>query len=173
MPHENIRFYRYPGTAPAGAPPAALPGSVTLEVFRPRLGRLRPVRRNRLLMYLWWYLTCRQGYTVYCVRDGQEVVHMSHVLTKHPRFRFMAPGDVEIGPSWTAPSHRGRGIFPAVLSRIVEDHFGGGGAGGAVWIFTDATNAASRRGIEKAGFEYVGAGSKSRWLGVYRITHRS
>jgi RimJ/RimL family protein N-acetyltransferase len=74
----------------------------------------------------------------------------------------MGSGDVEIGPCWTHADHRGQRIYPAVLARIAWDY-----AGKRLWIFCDEDNAASRKGIERAGFSFAGTGTKR--LGVYSV----
>lgn len=58
-----------------------------------------------------------------------------------------------VGPCFTAPEARGRGIYPHVISAARLELR----RRGARWayIFASAANAASLRGIEKAGYEYV------------------
>jgi len=52
---------------------------------------------------------------------------------------------------FTPPTVRGRGVFPAAISILAHDLHG---LKKSPWIFAAATNVASRRGIEKAGFSY-------------------
>lgn len=52
----------------------------------------------------------------------------------------------------TAPEARGKNIYPAVLSRIVNDFKG---KYKNIYISTNINNLASRRGIEKAGFKEI------------------
>lgn len=155
------RFY----TAIGEGADLPLPGSYRVERFRPRLGRLRPASipdQPPSLLYLFWYLASSGGYEIYVVRDGEAIVHTSHLLTKNPKFAFMGKRDLEIGPCWTHGEHRGRGIYPAILSRIRKDH-----SAKRLWIFCGEDNLASRSGIERAGFSFAGTGVKRR--GVYRI----
>lgn len=159
---EPQRFYKLDG-APAAVD---LPAGYEIELFEPSLLRLRPKEAAEgppLALCLFWHLTSRNGYSIYCVRQGHEIVHSSYVITNNPRFGFMGRDDLEIGPCWTAESRRGRGIYPAVLSRIARDH-----PGVRLWMFAGEGNVGSQRGIERAGFEAVGTGGKRR--GVYRIT---
>lgn len=53
----------------------------------------------------------------------------------------------------TAEWVRGRGIYPATLTRIINDQFSAGCR--IAWIYTSRDNIASQRGIVRAGFELV------------------
>lgn len=155
-------FFRLQGD-PA---PVDLPVGLELERFSPSLGRLRAYSGEAsppLALHLFWYVGSARKYAIYYVRHQGEVVHVSHVLGRSYKFPFMKKQDLHIGPCWTADQFRGHGIYPAVLSRIALDH-----PGTRLWMLTDEANAASRRGIEKAGFRAVGSGVKEK--GVYRLT---
>jgi CelD/BcsL family acetyltransferase involved in cellulose biosynthesis len=52
---------------------------------------------------------------------------------------------------FTPPTARGRGVFPTAISILAHDLHA---LEKSPWIFAAATNVASRRGIEKAGFSY-------------------
>jgi RimJ/RimL family protein N-acetyltransferase len=58
------------------------------------------------------------------------------------------PGRV-IYDCWTPSAFRGRGVYPQVLHALIADAHR---AGKDAWIYCLRENAASRRGIEKAGF---------------------
>lgn len=69
-------------------------------------------------------------------------------------------GRIRVGPSeayiWdcaTLPAFRGRGLYPALLGAIARELVGEGVA--RVWIAARADNAASLRGLEKAGYRRV------------------
>ena len=146
----------------------SLPSSVDpyrVECFRPRLSRLRPAALPDLpplALHLFWYLASRSSYEIYVVRTDEAIVHTSYLLSKNVKFAFMGARDLEIGPCWTHHQHRGRGIYPAILSRIRKDH-----PAKRLWIFCDEDNLSSRKGIERAGFTFAGTGLKRR--GIYRI----
>ena len=143
----------------------ALAQDCALERFRPKLTRLRPAdvpEPPPLALQLFWHLASENSFELYVVRCGGAVAHTSYVLSRNPKFAFMQPGDVVIGPCWTHGDFRGRGIYPAVLGRIARDH-----AGKRLWIFCGEDNASSRKGIERAGFTFAGVGGKR--LGVYSI----
>ncbi len=57
---------------------------------------------------------------------------------------------VVIYDCWTPPAMRGRGMYPRVLREIAGE---GGPPGRLFWIYCRRSNAASMRGILKAGFE--------------------
>ena len=105
--------------------------------------------------------------------DG-KIVHMSWFGAKEK-----LEADYELGPGlpwilenksaviydcWTAPSHRGMGLYPGVLGTLKNsllDDFP------EVWIYCREENVASRRGIEKAGFHYRGSLSSLMIFGKY------
>lgn len=135
-----------------------LPGEYALQQFTPRLFRLghpdNPASPP-LAMAIFWYLFSSARYHVFYVVFEGRIVHSSYLLWRNPRLAFMKRGDVHIGPCWTDPQHRGRRLFPAVISRIAALH-----SGRRVWMIADEDNLASRNGIERAGFRLVGFGRK-------------
>jgi L-amino acid N-acyltransferase YncA len=90
-----------------------------------------------------------------------KVVHRSW-LVKGPAImplwrRFgawpVAAGEAYVHYCETSPEARGRGFYPAALSRIAHDAQAEGIR--ALFIATEKDNHASRRGIEKAGFAEI------------------
>jgi len=140
---------------------------IQLEVFTPKLTRLRRAKHGRWLMCLFWYLCSSRAYRVYYVWEHGELVHYSYVLGKNPKLAFMSSKDVSIGPCWTRLSHRSRGIYTLALRRIVHDYQEGARR---IFIFAERDNIASKKGIKKAGFRHIGRGEKSGLFGIYRIT---
>lgn len=92
-------------------------------------------------------------------RNG-ELVHTSWVYTateykKEPISRLaLKAHEVEIVNCFTAKKHRGLGIYPYSINVISNIEFQNGIE--CVYIMTDYTNIASRRGITKAGFKHLG-----------------
>ena len=86
---------------------------------------------------------------------GGRMVHRSWlvrgptVMTLWSRFGAwpVAAGAAYIHYCETAPDARGRNIYPAALIHLARDS-----GAGDLFIATEEANAASRRGIEKAGF---------------------
>jgi RimJ/RimL family protein N-acetyltransferase len=70
------------------------------------------------------------------------------------RDQQISPGQFWIYECWTSNTERGRGIYPAVLSRVVRDHIEQGLQEGV--IYTTPQNVPSQRGILKAGFHHEG-----------------
>ncbi|MEA2507079.1 MAG: hypothetical protein QOH48_1697 [Actinomycetota bacterium] len=96
------------------------------------------------------------GASCWIARSGDEIVHASWVETaaawmgEAERFFVVPPGEAYIYESFTRPEVRGHGIYPAVLATIAEQL--GARAVARLWIAAEATNAASLRAIQKAGF---------------------
>lgn len=142
-----------------------LPGGYTVEEFLPRALRLRSSADPSsppLPMYVFWRLLSVARYRIFYVWHEGRIVHASHLLWRNPRLAFMGRDDVHIGPCWTDPGHRGRRLFPAVIGRIATRF-----RDRTVWMIADEDNVASRRGIKRAGFRFVGYGGIS--AGRYRL----
>ena len=93
--------------------------------------------------------------------------HRDDVLaaTETGRCRLVLPRPATIiTDCWTPPELRGRGVYPAVLSRLATR------AGGA-WIYCEAANVASAAGILKAGFIEEAAFSCRRLLRRFTLAH--
>lgn len=79
------------------------------------------------------------------------------------RFGALAPDGTMLGPYWTAPAERGRGWYGRLLARSLAlcppDR--------PALIYAAPENAASRRGIAKAGFRPLGEWEWRCWLGVF------
>jgi RimJ/RimL family protein N-acetyltransferase len=96
-------------------------------------------------------------YTV-CI-DGR-LAHYSWVQLSgaHPITEAGVAVPVGNGEFWiyhctTVDWARGRGIYPATLERIVNDHFEAGYH--TAWIYTSRENIPSQKGILRAGFAQV------------------
>ncbi len=116
---------------------------------------------------LFWYVFTLGRYKIYYIYDKNKIVHFSYVMPKIFKFGFMKhKNSVHIGPCWTHEEYRGKGIYPAVLSKICADYFGKD-----IYIFTDIGNIPSQKGIKKVGFKQIGQGYKSKFLGIYKINN--
>jgi GNAT superfamily N-acetyltransferase len=149
------------------------PNDIELEIesyqivkFKPTIRCLsrHPMGVKGKLLHLLWYLTCRGKYTIYYVYDGDRIIHYSYVFGPNFRFTYMSKDDLSIGPIWTHPMYRGQGIAPTVFRYICATHKDCG------FFYTTAnhTNAASRRAMEKAGFEFYSYGYTTRILRLFR-----
>ena len=117
---------------------------------------------------VWWvmhYLGAftNLGYRVFVIRDAEIVVHHSCVFPRYFRFPFMAEGDLQIGDTWTAPEHRGKGLATFALRKVVELC---AKPGRKFWYVVADDNIPSIRVGEKVGFTAVGKGTKKKRFGV-------
>lgn len=101
------------------------------------------------------------GHAALLLMEGDAVTHMSWIARHSLRVDELActmelPDDAMcVYDVVTTDAWRGRGAYPAVLQWLRHNagtHFDAT----RVWIYSDAGNSASRRGIEKAGYEPAG-----------------
>jgi len=103
----------------------------------------------------------KKGGIVFLVLSGGECAHMSLVIlerrlaeeTDHLYRIFGKANSGYIGPCYTSPGYRGRGIYPFVLTEINKFLKGEGRL--AALINTKTTNLSSAAGILKAGFKKI------------------
>lgn len=133
--------------------------AVCLDTFTPSLqgGVILPGERaefrTKMVRLMFWLLTGGKAKIVYLQSEGKPI-HTSYVIPKCFKFGFMNRDDYEIGPCFTDPEHRGRGIYPNVLRSICKNT---GNKDTVFYMIVDETNTASIRGIEKAGFVRCGS----------------
>lgn len=113
-----------------------------------------------------WNVATLGKVKVYTVYDKGKIIHSSYVVWGNEKFRFLKKGDIEIGPCWTHTDYRGHGIYPTVLSHILQQELSGGGT--AYMIIRD-DNTASQRGVSKAGFQKSGDFVEKDSLKRYQI----
>ncbi len=146
------------------------PEGLEISIWRPSFSSIKPHglthRRNAFYLYSLYYPGARlrrpPSYFAVCVYDGDRVVHFTLVVPKSFRFRFMHPDDLFIGPIWTDPAYRSRGISTAVLRTILGMYESGGKN---FWYIADVGNVISERLAGKTGFTNCGLVKKSRFLG--------
>lgn len=95
------------------------------------------------------------------INDKGIIVHQSWIfkkklLTRQLGFKLA----YTIGDCWTIPEFRGRGIYTFMLEYIKNDNLGK-----SIVIYCALSNAASIRGIEKAGFTKLYHFTLTRLLG--------
>jgi hypothetical protein len=138
---------------------------IFIEHFKPSILKLKK-HRGRPMLYLFWYLFTFGKYSIFYAKDSTgKVLHYSHTIPNFFKFPFLNKKDLQIGPCWTDQNHRGKNIYPAVLTYIINflnnkiDTF---------YIITDYDNVSSQKGIIKSGFELFALGYKKGLLGVYK-----
>lgn len=99
---------------------------------------------------------------LFVAMSGSEIIHTSLVVGKTLKFPFLKKGEAEIGPCFTEPAFRGRGVYPYVLKQIVETslftkHY----------LIINDKNKPSIHGANKAGFVKVG-NVKKTFLSRYK-----
>jgi RimJ/RimL family protein N-acetyltransferase len=100
------------------------------------------------------------------VYRGPELVHRSGVYPGFARFPFMAPDDLQIGDTWTAPDARGRGIAQAAIAHIVVQL---ARPGRRFWYLCETANAPSIAVVERMGFRRVARGAKYARLSLLAL----
>jgi len=86
----------------------------------------------------------------FLVKDGDVLIHKSKIFKRSlllKSFGYKQPL-MTIGDAFTNDKYRGKGIYPAVLERIVCKHL----KDTSLYLLVSPDNIPSIRGIEKAGF---------------------
>lgn len=117
------------------------------------------------LRFMFQFLTHGKS-KIYFIADGDELIHTSYVIPKCRKFPFLGKDDYEIGPCFTSPYHRGKGIYPAVLRKICHSI---GTENTVFYMIVDENNQPSIKGIEKAGFVRCGTVRVTKFTKKYVI----
>lgn len=105
--------------------------------------------------------------------DGYRIVSVHWMSsTEEPNHLVkLGRGDFVIGPCVTASSHRGRGIYPAMIRALCAERYRMGQR--RAYMVVGEKNVASIRGIEKAGFHCIGRADIQRVAGLQRVVRSS
>jgi hypothetical protein len=112
-----------------------------------------------------WNLEFDPKANEYSIHDGEILVHRSRIFHSSrllSNFNISGPL-ITIGDCITDDRYRGLGIYPMVLRRIARDHAGKV----QVFILVAPDNIPSIKGIEKAGFQFMGRLTCFRFLIFY------
>lgn len=112
-----------------------------------------------------WKIEFDEKSNEYRIQDGNILVHRSRVFPSSrllANFHFSGPL-ITIGDCFTDDRYRGLGIYPMVLRKIAYEYC----EKTQVFILVAPDNIPSIRGIEKAGFQFVGRLSCFRFLIFY------
>lgn len=136
--------------------------------FTPGIGRLylpgeeKNIKKTLVRIYF-QLMTLGKARLFYV--GGGKIMHSSYVVPHCFKFSFLKKSDFEIGPCYTAPEYRGRGIYPEVLRYIVNTE---GSYETNFYMVVNSENKSSIRGIEKAGFKKCGKiVRKDKWKRYY------
>lgn len=142
-------------------------------VWSPSLFRVYPPGARGtiplLTLTFWWlyYLSRfwdrRLTYRIYATYRGDRIVHYSVVFGKNPRFPFMNEGDRQIGPAWTDPHERRKGLQTETLDRII---LGSEDPAAKFWWICRESNLVSNTVALQRGFVLLGAGRRTRRFGL-------
>jgi RimJ/RimL family protein N-acetyltransferase len=159
--------------------PSRLGADYSVEFWSPSWRRNCPegleLRIGRATLLLWWFYSRLSlqpnAYRICLIRRQGQIVHYSAVFRKNPRFPFMEKTDMQVGPVWTDPGERGKGLQRTALDAIVDRL---GGEASRLWWLCRSSNAASNIVARKGGFQVRGRGwRKSRFglqvAGAFRL----
>ncbi len=135
-----------------------------IEQFSPTFFTLKKHTANKLLYFFWFIMTLGQYKIIYIKKDD-DIIHYTHILPKFFKLPFLGLNDLEIGPSWTKETYRGREIFPAVINYTVQSFKE---KGRDFYIFAHIDNIASQKAIKRAGFHMWANGYKTDFFGIYK-----
>jgi RimJ/RimL family protein N-acetyltransferase len=140
--------------------------SLPIHIWQPSLFRPRPQGAPSSLSYWWLYhftrvLRNRPSYAIFICYKDDAVVHYSLASFKCFKFPFMEKRDIHIGPIWTSPEFRSRGLATSAVSRIIM-HFAMDNR--RYWSMVDEENEPSVRVFENLGFVSCGIVSSDKRL---------
>ena len=117
---------------------------------------IRPEAWKSLHNFLWCFFSFFSGcFKKYQLLHEEIVVCVAEVVSWIPLFRFMPWGGIHIGPCRTIPEERGKGYYPYLLEKIVEEN-----PEKEYYMIIDEKNLSSIRGVEKVGFKRFATGRK-------------
>lgn len=129
---------------------------IRVEVFELSLIKLFDRRyesiadvKNKLIFRIYISILTKGKVKIYnAINKKGKIVHSSYVIPKNIKYSFLKKNDVVIGPCFTNPEYRGKGIYPFVLNEIKKDMNDKN-----IYMFIKRENIASIHGVEKAGFK--------------------
>jgi GNAT superfamily N-acetyltransferase len=163
----NHRFYRF-DPAMVLAPDPGLNPVYRISDWRPARDGAPPTAIATSANRIWQVfdrigLFANRGCGVLMISDGDMMVHHSLITPRWFRFPAMAADDLQIGATWTAPEHRGRGLAAAAVHAI---HRRWAGQFARMWYLCEDDNAASIKVIERCGYRLIGTGARTSRLGL-------
>jgi RimJ/RimL family protein N-acetyltransferase len=107
-----------------------------------------------------------RDYGVLLIHYRGELVHRSVVSPRYFRFPFMGTADLQIGDTWTAEQHRGKGLAGFAIQAVankdpIPDR--------VYWYICEESNISSARVVEKLGFRKAGECARVPRLGLHLL----
>ncbi len=163
----TVLFYRRQAQSSPDEPPG-LPAGLELRSWRPAKDG-PPRQGDHRSENLAWRCLQRSG--LFATDDFEELtvwragrlVHRLVVTPRWLRFPFMAPEDLQLGALWTAPEIRRVGVARMVMAEAHRRH---AAPGRWFWYVVEGGNAASIGLAEASGYRLLGAGRRTRPLGL-------
>jgi RimJ/RimL family protein N-acetyltransferase len=155
-PSAHYLFFRYDGELCVESP--RLAPQYECSIWRPAEGRPWPeakcsakTRLRFLFRYCIYYLGlfANTDCGALCIMEQGKLIHYSAFTPRYWRFPFLRDKDLQVGDTWTEPSHRGRGLAFFALTQIPEELEE---AGRHFWYVVGRENLPSIAVVEKAGF---------------------
>ncbi len=136
-----------------------------LTILKPNIFDLNKLGEG-FVVNLFWYIITFGKFEILQLADSNDVAHYSYIAPKVYRFPFMKTGDIQIGPCLTFEKFQKRGIYSAVLQYLIKEY---SMQGRTLWIYCNEKNEASRKTIEKVGFQYFGTATINKQTKVIKI----
>ena len=115
---------------------------------------------------LFWNIISAGNCCTYRVYESDTIIHESFVIHRCYKFPFLGKNDIEIGPCRTHEQWRGKGIYPSVLTAILENELS---EDDRAYMIIESDNRASINGVIKAGYTRISCLKKTKFLKIYRI----
>jgi hypothetical protein len=158
---QQCRFYQYDAGQGTGASNAAVAVYESYAEIPPQFRKAAVPSRYLNVMY---YRLNRGAARLLCYsEDGHNLHAFGWIQSWAPfrrKFGMLAKDGVMLGPYWTAPEHRGGGVYGKLLQHSLSLC----PRTKPILIYTSADNVSSQRGIVKAGFEPLGEWMIAVWL---------
>lgn len=113
---------------------------------------------EKLLLIYWQLASWLQGERCYeyQILLENKVISYARVVPKNFMFKFIPNNGYHIGPCYTEPEHRGKGLYPLLLQHIMDDK-----PNTKFYMIIDENNISSIRGVRKVGFIEIAKGKKN------------
>lgn len=116
-----------------------------------------PTKLNPLWLY-WRFISWLKGdgFYEYQALLHEEIVCTAYVVPKNIKFPFIPNNGYHIGPCYTKPEYRGKGLYPLLLQHIMEEN-----PDREYYMIIKDTNIPSIKGVQKVGFQKFAKGQKN------------
>ncbi len=139
----------------------------TLTITKPGLLGLTKAGQG-FFMNLYWFIISIGKFEILQLFDSENVAHYTYISPKVYRFPFMNKNDIQIGPCFTYENYQRRGIYTLVLQFVISHYCL---ENRDLWIYCNERNEASRKTIEKVGFEKYGYATINKFSKVLHLNN--